>query len=70
MYGKNLEIFTLLEIQLLDLFAAILLYKNSLVVLQFFFFGSPEAKNDYEQAESKFGTTFHLLITFNISIDI
>ena len=24
----------------------------------------------YEQAESKFGTTFHLLITFNIKIDI
>ena len=24
----------------------------------------------YEQAESKFGTTFHLLITLNINIDI
>ena len=26
--------------------------------------------SSYEQAESKFGTTFHLLITFNIKIDI
>ena len=26
--------------------------------------------SSYEQAESKFGTTFHLLITLNINIDI